>query len=204
MALITQGDLEVYLQIDITDEPDATVAQYIAQAQAVAEAWCLQPLEHASVTEIFEVDQWENWYVTDRFPITAVTSVTEDDTLLTVDDEYKFYEDGRLRRLNGVLDSSWSMFPNGVTVVYTAGYGDGAPSGFITVPPDLVLAIVTICGDLFRYGAAYAAQGAIPIKSVQLEGSDTVAYAVETDRRQPGELSDAVKTMLSPYVRMKT
>lgn len=203
MALITQGDLEVYLQIDITDEPDAQVTQYIAQAQAAAEAWCQQPLEHATVTEIFEVDQWEQWHVTDRFPITAVTSITEDDTVLTVDDDYKVYEDGRLRRVSGVRDSSWSMLPNGVTVVYTAGYGDGAPSGFITVPADLVLGIVTICGDLFRYGAAYAAQGSIPIKSVQLDGSDTIVYAVETDRRQPGELTAAVKTLLSPYVRRK-
>ncbi len=201
MALITQADLEKHLQIDVTSEPDAIVTQYIAQAQAVAEGWCNQPLEHASVTEIFEVDQWESWYVTDRFPITAVTSVTEDSTVLTVDTQYKSYEDGRLRRLNGTQDSSWSMLPNGVTVIYTAGYGSGAPSGFTTVPPDLVLAIVTICGDLFRYGAVYAAQGAVPIKSVQLEGSDTITYAVETDRRQSGELSKAVKNLLSPYVR---
>ncbi len=201
MALITQADLETYLQIDITDEPDARVTEYIAQAQAAAEAWCNQPLEHASVTEIFEVDQWEQWHVLARFPVTAITSVTEDDTVLTVTDEYLTYEDGRLRRVNGVLDSSWSMYPNGVTVVYTAGYGAAAPAGFTDTPDDLVLAIVTICGDLFRYGAAYAAQGAIPIKSVQLEGSDMIAYAVETDRRQPGELTAAVKTLLSPYMR---
>lgn len=203
MALITQADLEKYLQIEITEVPDATVTQYIAQAQAAAEKWCKQPLEHAIVTEVFEVDQWEQWYVTDRFPITAVISITEDDELLTVTDQYRVYEDGRLRRVNGALDSSWSIFPDAVTVVYTAGYGTGAPSPFDTVPDDLVLGIVTICGDLFRYGAAYAAQGAIPIKSIQLEGSDTITYAVETDPRQPGELSDAVKTLLSPYVRRK-
>lgn len=201
--LITQADLEKHLQIDVTAEPDAVVTQYIAQAQAAAEAWCKQPLEHATVTEIFEVDQWEQWHVTDRFPITAVTSITEDDTLLTVTDEYLFYQDGRLRRVSGTQDSSWSMLPNGVTVVYTAGYGTGAPDPFDTVPNDLILGIVTICGDLFRFGARYAAHGAVPIKSVQLEGSDTITYAVEADSRQPGELTDAAKNLLAPFVRRR-
>ncbi len=203
MALITQQNLERLLQIDVTDDADPVVAEYLAAAQAVAEGWCDQPLEHDTVTEIFEVDQWEQWYVTDRFPITAVTSITEDSTLLTVGDDYKFYEDGRLRRLNGVQDSSWSMYPNGVTVVYTAGYGAGAPSGFTTVPPDLVRAITQICADMWQYGAAYAAQGAVPISSVQLEGSDTMQFVVAKHPIQPGELSPAVKTMLSPYVRRR-
>ncbi len=157
-------------------------------------------MEHASVTEIFEVDQWESWYVTDRFPITAITSVTEDTNLLTVTDQYLSYEDGRLRRVNGALDSSWSMFPNGVTVVYTAGYGSGAPSPFDTVPPDLVLAIVSIAADLVAHAGVFAL-GVVPVKQVQLEGSDAVTYAVTVDMRKPGELSDAVKTLLSPYVR---
>ncbi len=201
MALITQLNLERALQIDVTAEPDPTVAEYIAHAQAVAEGWCKQLLEHATVTEVFEVDQWESWYVTDRFPVTAVTSVTEDDTLLTVTDEYLFYEDGRLRRVNGALDSSWSMFPDAVTVVYTAGYGSGAPSPFDTPPDDLVRGITQICVDMWRYAAQYAAQGAVPVSQVQLEGSDSLQFKVATHPIQPGDLSDAVKTLLSPFVR---
>jgi hypothetical protein len=203
MALITQQNLERLLQIDVIAEPDPVVAEYIAHAQAVAEDWCKQPLEHASVTEIFEVDQWEQWYVTDRFPITAVTSITEDDTVLTVDDQYKVYEDGRLRRLNGNLDASWSMFPDAVTVVYTAGYGSGAPSPFDTVPDGLVRGITQICADMWQYAAQYAAQGAVPVSSVQLEGSDTMQFEVAEHPIQPGELSPAVKTLLSPYVKRK-
>lgn len=201
MALITQQNLERALQIDVITEPDPVVAEYIAHAQAVAEGWCQQPLEHAIVTEIFEVDQWEQWHVLDRFPVTAVTSVTEDDTLLTVDDQYLTYEDGRLRRVNGAQDSSWSMLPDAVTVVYTAGYGTGAPSPFDTIPDDLIRGITQICADMWQYGAAYAAQGAVPVSSVQLEGSDTMQFKVAEHPIQPGELSDAVKTMLSPYVR---
>lgn len=203
MTLITQQNLERALQIDVITDDDPVVAEYIEQAQAVAEKWCNQPLEHASVTEIFEVDQWESWHVLDRFPVTAVTSVTEDDTLLTVDTQYKFYEDGRLRRLNGTQNSSWSILPNAVTVVYTAGYGSGAPSGFTTVPPDLVRGITQICVDMWKYGAAYAAQGAVPVVSVQLEGSDTMQFAVVAHPVQPGELSAAVKTLLSPYMRRR-
>lgn len=202
MALTTIEDLQAHLSTEFTgDDVDRVNDGWLPQAQATAEAWCMQPLEHATVTEIFEVDQWESWYVTDRFPITAVTSVTEDDNLLTVTDEYLFYEDGRLRRVNGALDSSWSTFPNGVTVVYTAGYGAAAPAGFQTAPPDLVLAIVSIAADLVERAGLFEELGVIPIKSVQLEGSDTLTYAVTADPRKPGELTAAEKNLLSPYVR---
>ncbi len=201
MALTTISDLQAHLATTFTgDDVGRVTDEWLPQAQATAEKWCNQPLEHASVTEIFEVDQWESWYVTDRFPITAVTSITEDDTVLTVDTQYKSYEDGRLRRLNGTQDSSWSQLPDGVTVVYTAGYGSGAPSPFTTVPPDLVLAICSIAADLVERASVFGL-GSVPIKSVQLEGSDTITYAVDTDPRKPGELSKAVKNLLSPYVR---
>ncbi len=200
MALTTITDLEAHLATTFTGDDITRVTDtWLPQAQAQAETWCKQALEHASVTEVFEVDQWEQWYSTDRFPITAVTSVTEDDDVLTVTDEYLFYADGRLRRVSGDLDQSWSKYPDGVTVVYTAGYGSGAPSPYDTVPPDLVLAIVSIAADAVERAAVYAV-GSVPIKQVQLEGSDSVTYNVDT-MRKPGELSDAVKTLLSPYVR---
>lgn len=203
MALTTIEDLEAHLGTTfVAPDIDRVTDEWLPQAQATAEKWCQQPLEHATVTEIFEVDQWEQWYVTDRFPITAITSVTEDDTLLTVTDQYLSYEDGRLRRVNGVLDSSWSMYPNGVTVVYTAGYGTGAPSPFDDVPPDLVLAIVSIAADAVERAGVFAL-GTVPVKQIQLEGSDAVTYAVDTDMRKPGELTDAVKNLLSPYVRRR-
>jgi len=202
MALTVIADLEAHLATSFTgDDITRVTDEWLPQAQAAAEAWCKQPLEHASVTEVFEVDQWESWYVTDRFPVTAVTSVTEDDTLLTVTDQYLSYEDGTLRRVNGALDSSWSMFPNGVTVVYTAGYGTGAPSPFDTVPPDLVLAIVSIAADLVDNSRVFAEHGGVPIKQIQLEGSDAVTYNEATNPRKPGEFTDAVKTLLSPFVR---
>ncbi len=201
MALATISDLQAHLATTFTgDDVGRVTDEWLPQAQATAEGWCNQPLEHASVTEIFEVDQWESWYVTDRFPITAVTSITEDDTVLTVDTQYKSYEDGRLRRLNGTQDSSWSLLPDGVTVVYTAGYGSGAPSPFTTVPPDLVLAICSIAADAVERAGIFGL-GSVPIKQIQLEGSDTLTYAVDTDPRKPGELSKAVKSLLSPYVR---
>ncbi len=204
MALTTITDLEAHLATTFTgDDITRVTDEWLPQAQAAAEAWCQQPLEHATVTEVFEVDQWEQWHVTDRFPVTAITSVTEDDDLLTVTDQYLTYEDGRLRRVNGSLDSSWSMFPNGVTVVYTAGYGTGAPAGFTTTPPDLVLAIVSTASDLVERAGLFEKLGVIPIKQIQLEGSDTLTYAVTSDPRKPGELTAAEKNLLSPYVRRK-
>jgi len=201
MPLITQADLEKHLQIDVTNEPDAVVTQYIEQAQATADNWCQQPLEYGTVTEIFDADQPSAWRVLNRFPISTVTSVTENDILLTEDDDYLWYADGRIRRVAGTVERSWSGLPDATTVVYTAGYGAGATAPFDTPPDDLILGIVTICGDLWRYGAQYAAQGAVPVKSVTLTGSDTITYATEVDQRQPGQLSQAVKLLLAPYMR---
>ncbi len=202
MALTTITDLEAHLATTFAgDDITLVTSTWLPQAQAAAEQFCLQPLEHASVTEVFEVDQWEQRYVTDRYPVTAVTSVTEDDTVLTVTDEYLFYQDGRLRRVNGSLDWSWSMFPNAVSVVYTAGYGTGAPSPFDAVPADLVLAIVSIATDLLNETRIFAEHAGVPVKQVQLEGSDAVTYG-EPDRK-PGELSKGVKLLLSPYMRRK-
>ncbi|KKK70624.1 hypothetical protein LCGC14_2922120 [marine sediment metagenome] len=204
MALTTITDLEAYLATTFTGDDIGRVTDtWLPQAQAAAEKWCNQALEHASVTEIFEVDQWESWHVLDRFPVTAITSVTEDSDLLTVTDKYLTYEDGGLRRVNGVLDSSWSMLPDAVTVVYTAGYGSAAPAGFTDTPAYLVLAIVSIAADLVERAGLFEKLGVVPIKSVQLEGSDTLTYAVNADPRKPGELTAAEKNLLSPYVRRK-
>lgn len=204
MALITQANLEKHLQITFGTDPDPVVAELIGQAQAAAEAWCRQPLEYAAtVTETFEATQPDAWHVVERFPVTAVTSVTETGTVLTVTDQYVWYDDGRLRRVNGDSDASWAMTVDAVTVVYAAGYGTGAPAPYDTVPQDLVLGIVHIAAALFRNGVAFAKDGAVPVKSITLDGSDSLEFAVDPPGSEPPFISGTSKTLLAPYRRRR-
>jgi len=193
MPLCTQDDVEKLLQIDFGADPDASVAQYIAQADAIVVSYCGQELEAgASLTATLEADPGQTWLFLPRFPVTAINSVTENATVLTVTDEYRWYQDGRLRRMAGDFDSWWWTGPDGVVVDYDAGYS--------TIPADVTLAAATLAADLFRQGAAFAAHGVNPVKSVALDGSDTITYDTLT---ATGEFSlgRAVAVLLAPYRR---
>jgi hypothetical protein len=204
MALATQAQLERHLQIDVTAEPDPVVAEYLAQAQAACEAWAHQPLEYtAAISESFEVDQvGEAWHILDRFPVTAAPTVVEDTVTLTETTDFLWYEDGRLWRIFGERDGAWSTKPGGVVVTYNAGFGTGAPSPYDSVPVDLSLAIVVYAAALFRHGAAYAAQGPVPVSQIALDGSDTIQYAVNSKPIDDVPLlSPRSKQLLGPYMR---
>ncbi len=202
--LATETQLETHLQTTFTTAEEAFVVDYLAQAQAACEAWCHQPLEYtASISETFEVDQTgEAWHVLDRFPVTAAPTIVEDTVTLTVTTDFLWYSDGRLWRIFGERDGAWSTKPGGVVVTYDAGYGTGAPSPYDSTPEDLELAIIVYAAALFRHGAAYAAQGPVPVSQVALDGSDTIQYAVNS--KPVGDaplLSPRSKQLLGPYMR---
>jgi hypothetical protein len=74
-----------------------------------------------------------------NYPVTALTSVHENDVLLVSDtDFYSYLDTGRLRR-NGV----WTSVPKGVKVTYTAGYAVAA------MPTDLKLGRLIQVSDLW-------------------------------------------------------
>lgn len=202
--LITQADVEKHLQINFGNDPDPVVAYLILQAEAAVAGYCRQSLAYdAAIEETFETDQPGSWHIMDRFPISGVTSVTEDGNLLVDQDDYRWYSHGALRRVSGTSDAPWSRLVDGVTVVYAAGYGGAAPIPFDQVPYDLNLAVVTVCGDLFNLGAESAAQGPVPVSSVQLEGSDQISYEVDSDAARAATpfVSAKAKQLLAPYVR---
>jgi hypothetical protein len=191
MPLCTQDDVEKLLQIDFGADPDASVAQYIAQADALITAYCGQSLESSETTETLEAEQDQSYLILSRFPVTAVASVVEGDVTLTTPDDFHWYTDGRIRRLYGTYDGSWSTYPDSVVVTYTAGYS--------TIPADLVLASATLAAALFRQGAAFAAHGVNPVKSVALDGSDTIVYDTSAVSQEPVRVQGSVAAILSPY-----
>lgn len=204
MALITQANIEAMLQVTFDNPADPTVAQYIDEAQAIADAYCGQPLEDdgADVVETFEGIQGP-YHFTQRHPLSAVSSVVENGNTLTHPDEYRWYTDGSMRRVAGQFDSEWSRLVDANVATYRAGYSLTIGAPVLAPPADLVRAITAIAAGFFKVGAQYAAQGAVPIKSVALDGSDTITYAVaDLDKSmQPVEVvNNQGKQLFAPYV----
>ena len=180
MALCTQLDVEQKLQWDITAEPDTTVTALIADAQALIESHVGRTLESASREETFDGARvaifLKNW------PVTAITSVSEDGTLLTADDDYKFYENGKLIR---VSTSNYQILwrtrkPQSIVVQYVGGFLAAHNEDHDMALEHLGSLCAEVVARAFRKGAANAAipagaSGAV--QSIALQGSDSVTYS---------------------------
>ena len=177
--LCTQADVEKKLQWDITAEPDPVVAALIADAQALIEAEVGRPLESATWTETFDGRPWSIYL--SNWPVTGITSVTEDGTVLTVTTDYLFYPRGKLIRVSNGYQRTWQAYkPQSLVVQYVAGYLAGTHDSELEHLGSLCAEVVA---RAFRKGAASAA---IPagttgsIQSISLEGSDSVTYSTDS------------------------
>ena len=180
MALCTQLDVEQKLQWDITSEPDTTVTALIADAQAHIEAEVGRTLEDATHTETF--DGGRVALLLKYWPVTAITSVTEDTTVLTATTDFLWKENGRVIRVSGGDQTFWRTYkPQSIVVVYDGGY----------VSPDhdsQLEHLGSICAEVvaraFRLGAKNAAvpvtAGAGGVQSVTLDGRGTISYATDS------------------------
>ena len=180
MTLCTQLDVEQKLQWDITAEPDATVTALIADAQALIESHVGRTLESAEREETFDGARvaifLRNW------PVTAITSVSEDSTVLVVDDDYKFYENGKVIRVSSSgYQIVWRTFkPQSITVEYTGGFLAAHSDEHDLALEHLGSLCAEVVARAFRKGAANAAipagsSGAV--QSVTLEGRGTATYS---------------------------
>ena len=181
MALCVQLDVEQKLQWDITAEPDTTVTALIADAQAQIEIYVGRSLESANRTELFDggtMALWPRWW-----PVTTVNSLTEDGTALVEGTDFMLYErTGKLIRISGGYQIPWkTLKAQSISVDYEGGF-------LAAAEPDHDLALEhlgSICSEIvaraFHKGAEIAElpAGTSGIKSVTLQGSDSVSYATE-------------------------
>lgn len=177
MALCTQADVEKRLQWDITAEPDPVVTMLIADAQAMIEAEIGREVESATWSQTF--DGWASWSLfLKQWPVTAVTTVTEDGVALTPTTDFMWYPSGKLVRVASGYQAYWHTSKlQDIVVGYTGGYLAGTH--------DMQLGhLGSICAEVvaraLRRGAdnaAVPAGAAGAIQSVSLSGSDTVSYA---------------------------
>lgn len=191
--LCTQADIEKLLQITFGNQPDDTITQAIEQASTIVESYCGQALEESTDTATLEAGRGDTWLFLPRHPVTDVSSVVEDGDTLTVTDDYRWYEDGRLRRMSGDYETSWSTLPDAITVEFTAGWS--------TIPNDVVLVTAELAAGIFTKGVVFAAQGPVPIKSVALDGSDSVSYDTKlvSDLTGSDPATKRLKRLLGPY-----
>jgi hypothetical protein len=179
MALCTQEDVEHKLQWDIVDDPDATVTALIADAQALIESHVGRTLESAVRSETF--GGYRVALFLRSWPVTAITAVSENGEALIEDVDYLFYENGRLIRVSGGLQTYWrSRKPKSIEVEYTGGYLAGHNEYHDLALEHLGSLCAEVVARAFRKGAANAAipaGSAGAVQSVSLTGSDTVTYA---------------------------
>lgn len=174
MALCTQADVEKRLQWDITAEPDAVITMLIADAQALIESEVGRPVESASRSETLNGGAWSVFLK--YWPVSAVSTVTEAGTALTVTTEYLWYPTGKLIRVSGGYQTYWRAYkPQSLVVAYTGGYLGGTKE---------LEHLGSLCAEVvaraFRKGAdnaAVPAGASGQIQSVSLAGSDSVTYA---------------------------
>jgi hypothetical protein len=178
MALTTEAIIEQVHRIDFSAAGwvTADITKVIAHATVHMERFCRRELEHAASIALTldqpdlgtEIRLWQT-------PITAITSVTEDGTLLVVTTDYRWYSDGKLVRVSGDFDLNWAQGRQKIVVDYAGGYQSSDPEWE---------ALESVCSDIvaraFKQAATWAAAAttqATTAKRVRLEGEGEIEYS---------------------------
>lgn len=152
MALTTLGIVKEYLQIAETDTAkDSLLTRLISVASAVIEEYCGRKFSLGTHTEIHYLDEASETLLVKQFPITEITSISDDGTILTVD-ELAACEN---REVYIKLDQKRG---GKIDVTYKAGYG--------IIPDDLEQACVMLVFyyykvDIANFSTVFAESGAV-------------------------------------------
>jgi hypothetical protein len=117
--LASVAAVKTELQITASTD-DIWLQDKVTEASQVIAAYCGRSFGLETVTQIFRLDDQPQALQLARYPVTAITSVTEDADLLTSDLYEAQPNSGLLRRLSSDRSIGWTA--NKVTVVYQAGY----------------------------------------------------------------------------------
>lgn len=174
MALITGQDLATYLS-QTYDSGDASLAQAVTLSCGLVTAYTGQLIESATYTHTLLIGTDRTIRLPQR-PVTAVTSVTIDGTLLTADTDWDWDGVSPSIALDGyTLDAEeWTA-----VVVYTAGYA--------SVPADVKAATLSVAA------AIYAGAPGVTSESI-----DDYRVTYETSRGAGG-LNDYERAILRKY-----
>lgn len=175
MALITGQDLATYLQITYSGS-DAALSQAVTLAIGLVTGYTGQNIESATYTHTLPIGPDRTIRLPQR-PVTAVTSVTIDGTLLTSGTDYDWDGLSPQIALDGYTPADDDVFT--ASVVYVAGYA--------SVPADVKAATLSIGAALYN--------GAPGVTS---ESIDDYRVSYETSRGAGG-MNDYERSILKRY-----
>ncbi len=164
----TVADVAQFLQVTI-----ASGAQQGACERALAEAteairnYCNQHLSLVEDDGIVVDGRAGTWLFLPELPVINVSGVIEDDTLLTVDDDYKLGEHGILHR----IDADWAAGVQNIAIVYSHGYE--------TLPDDIIAVCARAASRAYQAGLKAAATDGVPGLSSLSLGDSAAAFASE-------------------------
>jgi hypothetical protein len=159
MALITAANVRERIQ-GLAASDDTEIGLLIAEADAIAAAWCMWPSPTATVAPTLSVATYVDYLDgpseddADLLPlrvrpVVSVTSIYDDPDrvypagTLVASSEYSIVDArGVLLDYDAVV--SWGSAKRGIKVTYTAGFTDGS------APADLKRALIDIVGALWQ------------------------------------------------------
>ena len=119
MAFATPADLGLLLDQTIgASDPRALLLLDLAST-AIRAALTLTIDEVSDDTITLDGNEQQT-IILPEYPVTAITSVTLDGTLLVEDEDYAWTSNGILRRLG--VNRTWGTLARSIAVVYTHGY----------------------------------------------------------------------------------
>jgi hypothetical protein len=196
----TSNDLttkqKVKAELGISDiSEDANITTWITQASDVISAECRRKFGEETVNESFRLPyNFDGPLQLARKPVSAVASVTENGTLLTVTTDYEFDPaTGLVTRLSGDTPICWPW--GKVVVIYTGGYAliDALPFG-----------IERACIQLVKHYRSGASRDPM----LKAESTDIPGVISQRDEfwvggiGGSGQLPTEVSSLIAPYRRI--
>ena len=202
-------EFEQFGQVDITNQTDAAILQYLDDATGLIETYVDRTLEEAAgIVETVDVDYWSTLLRVETTPLTAVASIVENDVTLVDGDDFVWSDDGLIRRIvasSPKRGRNWLRGIQIVTVTYTGGYA----------APDIPKALRAIClrsaFRAFQAAATFANAGGIAtagVSEVDLGPAGSITYqdadsmpALADVASAASALTDDEKRVLDSYRR---
>lgn len=135
MALTSKAQVLEYLQVKSLKDASNSLIEWLVSTveNRIKTKTRRNQFESAEVTEYHDGDGVIGYFMTDEFPVTAITSLHDDNDYphtyaagyLVDSDDYVWYEDGRVELVTGTFNKGLKN----IKIVYTAGYSE--------VPKDL-------------------------------------------------------------------
>lgn len=183
--LVSLAAAKTDLGISGTSE-DARLSAWISQASGMIATECNRVFGLETLSEKFRPTTSAERLILSRYPISTITSVTEDTTVVDADDYEADNEPGLLFRLISDSRTCWTAAK--IVVVYTAGYS--LPTG---VPEGLKRA----CLSLVKLMRAQATRDPLA-KRIEIPDVMTTDYWVGS-MGENGAMPPDVLDLIAPY-----